>query len=52
MKKFEVTMTELGRDGKARTITQTAICRNKKEVVRFYGLDEPDIVSYSIKEIN
>lgn len=52
MKTFEVTMKERGRDGRVRTITQTAICSNKQEVVRFYGLDEPDIISYSIKEIN
>lgn len=51
MKKFEVTMKERGRDGKVRTITQIAICRDRGEVVRFYGLKEPDIVSYTITEI-
>lgn len=51
MKTFEVTMKELGRDGKVRTLTQTAVCRDEAEVVKFYGLNEPDIVYYAIKEI-
>lgn len=50
MKTFEVTMQERGRDGVVRTITQTAVCDSRKQVVDFYGLNEPDIVSYEIKE--
>jgi len=50
MKTFEVTMQERGRDGVVRTITQTAVCESRKQVVEFYGLNEPDIVSYKIKE--
>ena len=50
MKTFEVTMKEKGADGKVRTLTQTAVCENRKQVVEFYGLKEPDIVSYTIKE--
>lgn len=51
MKTFEVTMKERGRDGKVRTLTQIAICQNEEAVVKFYGLNEPDIVSYHIREI-
>ena len=39
------------RDGKEHTLTQTAICENEAQVIDFYGLREPDIVSYSIEEI-
>ena len=51
MKKFEVTMCELGPDGKERTLKQTAICETRQQVIFFYGLDEPDIISYEIKEV-
>ena len=51
MKIFEVTMTEIGRDGKARKITLTAFCENRRQVIDFYGLKEPDIVDYEIKEV-
>ena len=51
MKRFEITMKEMGKDGKVRTITQTALCESRKQVIDFYGLNEPDIISYSIKEI-
>lgn len=50
MKRFEITMKEMGRDGKVRTITQTAFCESRKQAINFYGLNEPDIISYSIKE--
>lgn len=51
MKTFEVKMVERGKDGVVRTITQTAVCESEKQVVEFYGLNEPDIVSYNIKEV-
>lgn len=51
MPKYNVTMVEKQPDGTTRTITQTAICRNEEEVVNFYGLNEPDIVSYDIKVV-
>ena len=51
MKRFEITMKEMGKDGKIRTLTQTAICESRKQVIDFYGLDEPDIISYTIKEV-
>lgn len=50
MKTFEVIMQERGKDGVVRTITQTAVCESREQVVEFYGLNEPDIVSYKIKE--
>ena len=50
MRKFEVTMEEMGRDGVVRTLTQTAYCETRQQVIEWYGLDEPDIISYSIKE--
>ena len=51
MKRFEIKMKEMGKDGKVRTITQTALCESRKQVIDFYGLNEPDIISYNIKEI-
>lgn len=50
MAKYKVTMVEQ-RDGKTHTLVQTAVCENEAQVVEFYGLREPDIVSYSIEEI-
>ena len=50
MRTFEITMNELGRDGKVRTITQTAICQNRRQVIEWYRLNNPDIISYSITE--
>ena len=41
----------MGKDGKIRTLTQTAICESRKQVIDFYGLNEPDIISYTIKEV-
>ena len=50
MRTFEVTMKERGKDGVVRTLTQTAVCESRKQVVDWYGLNEPDIVSYEIVE--
>lgn len=52
MAKFRVTMVELQKDGSTRTLTQTAVCSTRQQVVDWYGLNEPDIVSYSIEEEN
>lgn len=49
MPKYNVTMVERQKDGTTRTLTQSAVCRSEKEVIDFYGLNEPDIVSYDIK---
>ena len=49
MAKFIVTMQERGKDGQIRTITQTAICETRQQVIDWYGLNEPDIISYIIK---
>ena len=43
-------MEELGKDGKVRTLNQTAICENRQQVIEIYGLNEPDILSYEIEE--
>ena len=51
MKKFEVIMQEIGRDGKIRILRQTAYCESEEDVIKWYGLNEKDIVSYSIKEL-
>lgn len=51
MKSFEITMQERQRDGSVRTLTQTAYCQSRQQVIDWYGLNEPDIVSYTIKEI-
>lgn len=50
MKTFKVTMEELGRDGKVRTLNQTAVCESREEVIKIYGLNESDILSYKIEE--
>lgn len=50
MKIFKVTMQELGKDGKVRTIEQKAYCENRQQVVNLYGLNEPDILDYTIEE--
>lgn len=49
--KFRVIMEERQQDGSIHTMERTAICQNEKAVIDFYGLDEPDIVSYTIEEI-
>ena len=51
MKRFEITMKEMGKYGKIRTLTQTALCESRRQVIDFYGLNEPDIISYTIKEV-
>lgn len=51
MTKFKITMVELQKDGSARTLTQHAVCEDRQQVIEFYGLEEPDILSYKIEEI-
>lgn len=51
MTKFEITMVERQKDGSTRTLTQTALCETRQEVIDWYGLNEPDIVSYSITPV-
>lgn len=52
MPKFKVTMKERGRDGSIHTLEQTAICKSRQQVIEFYGLNEPDIVGYTIEPID
>ena len=51
MHDYKVVMVELQKDGTTRTLTQTAHCRDRLEVIEWYGLDQPDIISYSITEV-
>lgn len=51
MAKFEVKMVERQKDGSTRTLTQTAVCSTRQQVIDWYGLNEPDIVSYTIREV-
>ena len=51
MAKFEITMVERQKDGSTRTLTQTAVCSTRQQVIDWYGLNEPDIVSYDIKVV-
>ena len=44
-------MNERQSDGSIRTLTQTAICDNRQQVIDWYGLTQPDIVSYDIQEL-
>lgn len=48
MNKYKVTMVERQKDGTTCTLTQTAYCETEKQVIDFYGLNEPDIVSFNI----
>jgi hypothetical protein len=48
MAKFKVIMNERQKDGSVRKLEQTAVCQNEKEVIDWYGLNQPDIVSYEI----
>ncbi len=51
MKKFKVTIKERQKDGTVHTLVTQALCRDKNQVIDFYGLNEPNIVSYQIEEI-
>ena len=52
MPKFKVTMKERQRDGSIHTLEQTAFCQSRQQVIEFYGLNEPDIVGYTIEPID
>ena len=52
MKQYRITMQEQGADGKVRTLTQTAYCETPEQAIEFYGLREPDILSYEVEEIH
>ena len=52
MHTYKVTMQERQPDGSILTITRTAVCTNKSQVIEWYGLTEPDIVDYTIETIN
>jgi hypothetical protein len=51
MKTFKVTMVERQSNGSIHTLNQMAICESRQEVIKWYGLEEPDIVSYTIEEV-
>jgi hypothetical protein len=51
MHTYKITMEERQKDGSTRTLTQTAYCRDRQEAIEWYGLNEPDIVSYKIEEV-
>lgn len=51
MRTYRVTMDEIQRDGSVRTLTQTAVCRDERQVIDFYGLDGPDIIRFNIEEL-
>jgi len=51
MHDYKVTMVELQKDGTTRTIIQQAHCRDRQEVIDWYGLEQPDILSYTIVEV-
>ena len=50
MRRFKVIMVERQSDGSTHTLTQTAVCETRQQVIDWYGLDEPDIVDYTITE--
>ena len=50
MAKFKVTMTEISRFG-VHTMEQIAVCESERDVIKFYGLDEHDILDYKIEKL-
>lgn len=48
---YKVIMNEMQKDGSIRTLARTAIVESRQAVIDWYGLNEPDIVSYTIEEI-
>lgn len=50
-KLFHVTFVEIN-NGRKRRIEQNCYARDRQEVISWYGLNEPDIVSYRIEEIS
>lgn len=48
---YDVRMQEL-RDGRVRTLHQTARCASPQQVIDFYGLNEPDIIDFVITPID
>jgi hypothetical protein len=52
MHTYKVIMNERQKDGSVRTLNQTTRCENRQQVIEWYGLEEPDIVSYKIEEIS
>ena len=51
MAKFKVTMTEISRFG-VHTLEQIAVCESERDVIKFYGLDEPHISDHKIETIS
>lgn len=49
-KHYRVTMTEL-RNGMTQTIIQNAYVPSKEDVIKIYGLHEPDILNYKIEKV-
>lgn len=50
MAKFKVTMTVVSKYG-IHKLEQIAVCDSKRDVIKFYELDEPDILDYKIEKI-
>ena len=50
MAKFKVTMTEVSKYG-MHTLEQIAVCDSERDVIKFYGLHEPDILNYKIEKL-
>ncbi len=48
--KFKVTFTELI-SGKEHVCERTCSCESRQQIIDFYGLNEPDIVSYHIEAV-
>lgn len=48
--KYRVTMIER-RGGAEHRIQQECIAQDRADVIAWYGLNEPDIVSYRIEEV-
>ena len=50
MAKYKVTMTEVSKYG-MRKLEQIAVCDSERDVIKFYGLHEPDILNYKIEKL-
>ena len=50
MAKYKVTITEVSKYG-MRKLEQIAVCESERDVIKFYGLHEPDILNYKIEKL-
>lgn len=48
---YRVKFTEKGKDGQERTFIREVFCESRQQVIDWYGLNEPDIINYTIDAV-